>query len=376
MNMKSCSDELRISDEFTVGGYKWLLLLSVEEDKLRIDMRISEEDCMTLPDGWSIDAGFICSILDQINGENTMELGSIEDVSQFSAEHIDWGYSTTVLLHQLNKPDQGYVVNDTLFVEAQVFVCNERAVLNQYAVDVAVTSSNKTSMKNRKIWICFDEMAMAMLEKLEDDKAPYSVRLGDFKEINSDKYVDVGIFRVPESLESYAKHLLEGHPDIGSGNSPVHYMNEMAFVVLCCALKSMDMKCFSEITESSIFKWRDAIRGATQFGFKVDFLKDKLKSVTQAYLSKLARNVDESKELSCLDERINAMEKELGTLKGHRSKLYNGMYSELRKSCENEEAKFSGTTKCLIFLQLAILQLILIYLLVCFSHVFDDMPLY
>ncbi|KAM7261738.1 hypothetical protein ACFE04_020815 [Oxalis oulophora] len=335
-------------------------------------MRISEEDCMTLtlPDGWSIDAGFICSILDQINGENTMELGFIEDVSQFSAEHIDWGYSTTMLLHQLNKPEQGYVVNDTLFVEAQVFVCNERAVLNQYAdtglsgsssnnnglvivgkttVDVVVTSSNKMSVEKRKIGICFDEMASTMLEKLKDDKAPYSVRFGDFKEINSDKYVDIGIFRVPEILESYAKHLLESHPDIGSGNSPVHYMNEMAFVVLCCALKSMDMKCFGEITESSIFKWSDAIRGASQFGFKVDFLKDKLKSVTQAYLSKLARNVDESKELSDLDERINAMEKELDTLKGHRSKLYNGMYSELRKSCEKEEAKFSGTTKCLSF---------------------------
>ncbi|KAM7262238.1 hypothetical protein ACFE04_021315 [Oxalis oulophora] len=39
-------------------------------------------------------------------------------------------------------------------------------------------------------------------------------------------------------------------------------------------------------------------------------------------------------ELSGLDERINALEKELDTMKGHRSKLYNGMYSELRKSCE------------------------------------------
>ncbi|KAM7261649.1 hypothetical protein ACFE04_020726 [Oxalis oulophora] len=216
-------------------------------------------------------------------------------------------------------------------------------------VDVVVTSSNKMSVEKRKIGICFDEMSSTMLEKLKDDKAPYSVRFGDFKEINSDKYVDIGIFRVPEILESYAKHLLESHPDIGSGNSPVHYMNEMAFVVLCCALKSMDMKCFGEITESSIFKWSDAIRGASQFGFKVDFLKDKLKSVTQAYLSKLARNVDESKELSDLDDRINVMEKELNTLKGHRSKLYNGMYSELRKSCEKEEAKFSCTTKCLSF---------------------------
>ncbi|KAM7262116.1 hypothetical protein ACFE04_021193 [Oxalis oulophora] len=189
-----------------------------------------------------------------------------------------------------------------------------------------------------------NERASQLLEMLEDDKDPYSLSLRDFIDIASVRYVDVGVFTVPESLQLTAEHLLAKHPDIGSGNSLVHHMNEMVFVVLCCALKSMEITRFSEITKSLILKWRDAIRGALQFGLKLEFLKDHLKSAAHAYLAKLAHNSEENKRLQAIDYKIMTMEKELDKLKGERGEMYNQMHSELRKVCETSATMFPGET--------------------------------
>ncbi|KAM7265127.1 hypothetical protein ACFE04_002810 [Oxalis oulophora] len=202
---------------------------------------------------------------------------------------------------------------------------------------------------------CFDAMAAKLLEKLEDEEAPYSVRLRDFEECVSnnsvESTVDVGIFKVPSSLESYAKDLLTSHADIGTGNSPIHDMNEVAFVLLCCALKSMDSTCFTKVTESLILKWRDAIRGAMQYGFKVDHLKDHLKSIAHAYLAKLAINSDENQELQTVEDEITVMKTQLGILETRRSEIRNKMYSELRKTCEAVAAEqFPGETYCSFFI--------------------------
>ncbi|KAM7262159.1 hypothetical protein ACFE04_021236 [Oxalis oulophora] len=211
--------------------------------------------------------------------------------------------------------------------------------------EVQATDVSECQVSCKSPEISFDEMAMSLLAKLEEDKASNSVRMGDFNNVTSNRYVDVGVFTVPESIHSYAKDLLANRPDIGTGNSPIHYVNEMAFVVLCCALKSMDTTRSSEITESLILKWRDAIRGALQFGFKVGFLKDHLRSAMQAHLAKSARNSHESKELQAIEDKITTMEKQLHMLKAHHAEMYGKMHSELRKTCEMAATKFSGETE-------------------------------
>ncbi|KAM7249673.1 hypothetical protein ACFE04_026785 [Oxalis oulophora] len=263
----------------------------------------------------------------------TRRLDSFSKTKSYSEDFTLEGYQC-----ELKDPNEGYIVKDTIVVIVQVFVRMTKKMLH-------TDSTNEETSH-----ICFDEIATTLFQKLEDDKAPYSVRLGDFKEITYSNYVNVGIFTVPETLESYAKHLLARHAIIGIGNSLVHYMSEIAFVVLCCAMKSMDTTYFYEITESLILKWRDAIKGALQFGFKVKFLKDHLKSIVQAYLARLARNSDESEKLQTLDDKITMVEKQLGTLKDKRADMYNKTYTKLRKSCEALETKFSGKT-CASFLK-------------------------
>ncbi|KAM7262059.1 hypothetical protein ACFE04_021136 [Oxalis oulophora] len=271
---------------------------------------------------------------------------SAQTEQEFNATMKEWGFKSFIELFKLRDPTRGYLKNGTIVVEVEVIVRKPANLLSREAeLDKnARNVINQDKIDNEAIYS--DEMAMALLEKLDDEKSPNSVKISDFKDVASNSYVDVGIFTVPESLQTYAKCLLARNPSIGNGNFSWHYVNEMTFVVLCGALKSMDTTSFDKITESLILKWRDAIRGALQFGFKVDFLKDHLKSVTQAYLSKqLALNSEESKELQVTDDGIIAMEKLLEIMKANRAK-YNKIKSEFKKSCEIEEAKFPAGKTC------------------------------
>ncbi|KAM7255248.1 hypothetical protein ACFE04_020489 [Oxalis oulophora] len=362
---KSCSyNYFRVSDDFTIEGYKWVLVLFLEKDKLAIGLQGCKED---LQDGWSIDAGFNLSILNQINGENTIQLG-LKKVNRYNAKNTSWRYIPTfptILLSKLNDPDGGYIVNDTLILEVRVFVRNARVVLDQDEVDLSGSSSNNGAVLIQVVHqminqdtenCCFDKMALSLLEKLQDDNALHSFRIADFKGIPSDNYVDVGIFMVPTSLESYAKELLARQANIGTGNSPVHYVNEVVFAVLCDAVKSMDTTRFGEMNESLILKWRDAIMGALKFGFKVDFLKGRLKSIAEIYLAILEKDSFERKKLQALDEKIyeerkkvqaldkkvSAKRKKLDTLMVERTDMYKKMKIEIRKTCEVAVSKFSG----------------------------------
>ncbi|KAM7262252.1 hypothetical protein ACFE04_021329 [Oxalis oulophora] len=403
----------KYSEVFTAGGYKWRVLIFPKgNNKDYLSVYLDVPDLATLPYGWSRHAKF-----------------DIENEHEFNVKESDWGFTSFMHLSDLNDTTKGYLVNDTLTVEAEVEVvvgkigsvhspglesdkdhaarieasvsenpslepkitasCEEQDIeiaktnssiedddpdrepkitattdqLDQElakteATDAGVLDSVKTQeeLENHAIASIvirqdkvddkdsdrgFDKFATSLLEKLEDDKDSHSVEMSDLKEIASNNYVSVGIFKVPESLESYAKELLLD-PDIGTGNSLLHYVNEMVFVVLCAALKNMDTTCFTEITETSILKWRDAIRGALQFGFKVEFLKDHLKSVTEVYLSKLALNSHESKELQDVDEKISAKRKELDSLMVQRAYMYNNVYTKLRETCDSTAAKFPG----------------------------------
>ncbi|KAM7261614.1 hypothetical protein ACFE04_020691 [Oxalis oulophora] len=361
----------RCSDSFKVGGYKWRTELELEEGKLSIYLKVA--DCETLPDGWSVDAGFSVTVVDQINGKNEI-IGWEKDLDLYNAEDRSCGYDSIILLSELNDPDRGYIVNDTLVLEVRVFVHNARAVLDEDTVvetDLSGPSSNNRAVLSQVVHQIinqdtenfFDKMALSLLEKLQDDNAPHSFRIADFKGIPSDNYVDVGIFMVPTSLESYAKELLARHANIGTGNAPVHYVNEMVFAVLCDAVKSMDTMCFSEMTESWILKWRDAIRGALQFGFKVDFLKGHLKSIAERYLAKFEQDsferkklqaIDEKisakrKKVQALDEKVSAKRKKLYTLNLERADMYNKMNTEIRKTCEVAASKYTGDSYGNIF---------------------------
>lgn len=57
---------------------------------------------------------------------------SADTQHQFNVRESDWGFTSFMPLHDLNDPSRGFVVNDTLIVEADV---NVRKVVDYWAYD-------------------------------------------------------------------------------------------------------------------------------------------------------------------------------------------------------------------------------------------------
>lgn len=73
----------------------------------------------TLPDGWSRHARFGLSVINQNLHEATVRK---DTEHQFQAEEYDWGFTSFLPLKKLNDPGQGFLLNDTIIVEADVTV--------------------------------------------------------------------------------------------------------------------------------------------------------------------------------------------------------------------------------------------------------------
>ncbi|KAM7270635.1 hypothetical protein ACFE04_029849 [Oxalis oulophora] len=330
------------STVFTLAGYNWRIVIYPKGNKVDcLSMYLDVCDSNTLPLGWSIDANFNLAVVNQINDNESIMHDTA--AAHFHAGACTQGYTSFMPLATLNDPDGGYIVNDALVIEAEIVV-STNPQLHDQDNEMLITEDNcminEDMMGNE---ICFDEMATALLAKLEDDKVSVDVRFSDFVEIKSNNYVDVGVFKVPANLESIANQFLARHPDIGTGNS-VDYVNNITFIVLCSTLKSMDTTSSNKITETLILKWMDAIRAALHFGFKVDFLKNHLKSVTQAYLAKSTRNSRENKELQAMLTELSNKRKDLDLFTVRCADKDKKVNTELRKICEAEAAKFPGET--------------------------------
>ncbi|KAM7273991.1 hypothetical protein ACFE04_028655 [Oxalis oulophora] len=248
-------------------------------------------------------------------------------------------------LSNLTHPHGGFIVNDTIIVEVDVFASKHEAADVDSHQDARTVNNQGMKDDGNATEFCFDQVAMTLLKKLEDDNDPPSMSIIDFEDILSNNYVTiVGALIVPASLESTAKELLVKHPDIGTGNSPFQYMNQMAFIFLCCALKSMGTTRSTEVTETLILKWQDAVRCALHSGFKIDILKDHLELVTYAYLAILAKKSLESKALKAIDVKIYAKRNRLNALKAQRADMYKKMKTELWKTSEAAAKNFPGET--------------------------------
>ncbi|KAJ8439362.1 hypothetical protein Cgig2_022499 [Carnegiea gigantea] len=114
------------SDVFAVGGYK------------------------CLPYGWSRYAQFSLAVVNQIHNKYSVRKGTVTKLPfvviwscgamlldsdtqhQFNARESDWGFTSFMPLSELYDPTRGYLVNDTVVVEAEVAV---RKIVDYWAYD-------------------------------------------------------------------------------------------------------------------------------------------------------------------------------------------------------------------------------------------------
>ncbi|KAI7979571.1 Ubiquitin carboxyl-terminal hydrolase 12 [Camellia lanceoleosa] len=111
-----CTDKL-YSSTFSIGSYKWRVLLFPKGNKKKnhLSMYLDVPDSAVLPSGWSRHAQFSFALLDQIHNQNTVKK---ETQHEFNSRESDWGFTSFMPLSELHDPSKGFLVNDTIVVEA------------------------------------------------------------------------------------------------------------------------------------------------------------------------------------------------------------------------------------------------------------------
>ncbi|CAL4892217.1 unnamed protein product [Urochloa decumbens] len=108
------------SDAFVVGGYKWRVLIFPKGNNVdHFSMYLDVADSGNLPYGWSRYAQFSLAVVNQIHPKYTIRK---DTQHQFNARESDWGFTSFMPLSDLYDPSRGYLVNDTIVVEAEVAV--------------------------------------------------------------------------------------------------------------------------------------------------------------------------------------------------------------------------------------------------------------
>ncbi|AES71608.2 ubiquitin carboxyl-terminal hydrolase 13 isoform X1 [Medicago truncatula] len=108
------------SEVFVVGAYKWRVLIFPKGNNVDyLSMYLDVADSTSLPYGWSRYAQFSLAIVNQIHNKFTVRK---DTQHQFNARESDWGFTSFMPLGELYDPSRGYLVNDTLIIEAEVLV--------------------------------------------------------------------------------------------------------------------------------------------------------------------------------------------------------------------------------------------------------------
>ncbi|KAM3255325.1 hypothetical protein ACQJBY_048575 [Aegilops geniculata] len=128
-NFTRVSGKKHYSDVFVVGGFKWRVLIFPKGNNVdHLSMYLDVADSGNLPYGWSRYAQFSLAIVNQIHQKYTARKGCMlvpclaDTQHQFNARESDWGFTSFMPLSELYDPSRGYLVNDTIVVEAEVAV--------------------------------------------------------------------------------------------------------------------------------------------------------------------------------------------------------------------------------------------------------------
>lgn len=112
------SGEEHYSEIFSVGGHKWRVLIYPEGNKVdHLSIYLDVADSDTLPRGWSRYVSFILAVVNPNRPKLTIKH---ETQHTFKAKESDCGFTTFMPLQYVKNPAKGYLVNDTLIVEAEI----------------------------------------------------------------------------------------------------------------------------------------------------------------------------------------------------------------------------------------------------------------
>ncbi|XP_030457811.1 MATH domain and coiled-coil domain-containing protein At3g58270-like [Syzygium oleosum] len=108
------------SEAFTVSGCKWRILLYPKGAATNhLSLYLDVPDSTTLPNGWTRNAKFSLSVIDQTNNARSIRK---EGHNDFTERERNWGFTSFIPLTKLHNCTGGYLENDTFVIKAEVCV--------------------------------------------------------------------------------------------------------------------------------------------------------------------------------------------------------------------------------------------------------------
>ncbi|URE13160.1 ubiquitin carboxyl-terminal hydrolase [Musa troglodytarum] len=108
------------SDVFLVGGHQWRLLLFPKGNNVdSLSIYMDAADSASLVFGWTRFAHFGLTVIDQLKSNRSITKDS---QNIFCAPRSDWGFPHFMPLSEVHNSSKGFLVNDTLIIEADVTV--------------------------------------------------------------------------------------------------------------------------------------------------------------------------------------------------------------------------------------------------------------
>lgn len=111
------------SEAFSVGGYKWRLLMFPKGngcEHLSVYLDVADADALSV--GWTRAANFSLTVLSDHDAKFNVRK---ETSHTFNAREPDWGFTQFLLLSELQDPVKGFLAGDTLKIECDVVIKKE-----------------------------------------------------------------------------------------------------------------------------------------------------------------------------------------------------------------------------------------------------------
>ncbi|XP_030457806.2 protein RESTRICTED TEV MOVEMENT 3-like isoform X2 [Syzygium oleosum] len=118
-NFTSLTQKKYYSEVFTLRDNAWRILIFPKGNNIdHLSIYLDVADSVELPYGWNRSAHFRMILVDQNNyGYSRIK----ETEHNFNARESDWGFTSFIPLSEVRDSCNGYLVNNTLTIEAEIF---------------------------------------------------------------------------------------------------------------------------------------------------------------------------------------------------------------------------------------------------------------
>ncbi|XP_027367336.1 MATH domain and coiled-coil domain-containing protein At3g58270-like [Abrus precatorius] len=108
------------SESFFLDGHSWRILIFPKGNAVKyLSVYLDGEGLANLPYGWSKFANFKLTLINQVNTTMTK---AKECEHEFNARESDWGFTTFIPLDEFEDSSNGFIVNDTCIIEAEICI--------------------------------------------------------------------------------------------------------------------------------------------------------------------------------------------------------------------------------------------------------------